>query len=73
MKLREARRAAGLSQVDLARLAGLRQSTISAYETGVAVPSADALTRLMVALGADTPEALGYRYRAALVVEELAS
>jgi transcriptional regulator with XRE-family HTH domain len=72
MKLRKYRRARGVSQVELARRAGLRQSTISAYENGVAVPSRDALTRLISALGADGPEDLGYRFVATLSVEPLA-
>lgn len=71
MKLRTYRRDRGISQAELARRAGLKQSTISAYERGLAVPSREALIRLISALGADGPEDLGYRFVATLSVEAL--
>ena len=49
--LRQARKRAGLSQVDLAARAGVTQSVISAYESGSASPpsrrSPDWSTRLV--------------------------
>lgn len=49
--LRSARRAARLSQTDLARRAGVAQSVISAYESGRREPSLPTLTRLIEATG----------------------
>jgi uncharacterized protein len=49
--LREARTSAGLSQVELARRAGVTQSVISAYESGRRQPSLPTLTRLVEATG----------------------
>jgi predicted nucleotidyltransferase/DNA-binding transcriptional regulator YiaG len=49
--LRQARKRAGLSQVDLAARAGVTQSVISAYESGQRQPSIPALTRLVDAAG----------------------
>lgn len=49
--LREARRRAGLSQVELGRRAGVTQSVISAYESGARQPSVPTLARLVVAAG----------------------
>jgi uncharacterized protein len=49
--LRQARKRAGLSQVDLAARAGVTQSVISAYESGQRQPSIPALTRLVGAAG----------------------
>jgi uncharacterized protein len=49
--LRQARRRAGLSQVELASQAGVTQSVISAYESGQRQPSIPALTRLIEAAG----------------------
>lgn len=51
--LREARRQAGLSQVELARRAGVTQSVISAYESGARQPSVPTLDRLVAAAGFD--------------------
>lgn len=47
----EARRDAGLSQHDLASLAGTSRPTLSAYEHGRKTPSADTLQRLLAAAG----------------------
>ena len=51
--LREARRRAHLSQVELARRAGVAQSVVSAYESGTRQPSLPTLTRLVAATGLD--------------------
>ena len=49
--LRQARKRAGPSPVDLAARAGVTQSVISAYESGQRQPSLPALTRLIDAAG----------------------
>jgi uncharacterized protein len=49
--LREARREAGLSQVELADRAAVSQSVISAYESGSRQPSVPTLARLVAATG----------------------
>ncbi len=49
--LRRRRLAHGLSQRELARRAGTRQSTISRIETGRETPTVDRLDRLLIALG----------------------
>lgn len=49
--LRQARKQAGLSQVELAARAGVTQSVISAYESGQRQPSLPALARLLDAAG----------------------
>jgi len=49
--LREARRRAGLSQVELGRRAGVTQSVVSAYESGARQPSVPVLERLVRAAG----------------------
>jgi predicted nucleotidyltransferase/DNA-binding XRE family transcriptional regulator len=49
--LREARRRAGLSQIDLAARAGVTQSVISAYESGHRQPAIPTLTALIEATG----------------------
>jgi uncharacterized protein len=50
--LRAARTAAGLTQAELARRAGVTQSVISAYEAGRREPSVATLSRLVDAAGA---------------------
>ncbi len=50
--LRDARRRAGLTQAELARLSGTSQATLSAYERGGKTPSADTLARVLAAAGA---------------------
>lgn len=47
--LREARRAAGLTQNDVARRAGVTQSVVSAYESGRREPALPTLRRLIEA------------------------
>src|SRR5258708_9076755 len=49
--LRDARRAAGLSEAALAARAGTSQATISAYEHGRKAPSVDTLERLLSVAG----------------------
>lgn len=49
--LRDARRAAGLTQAELANRAGTSQATLSAYEHGRKQPSVATLDRLLRAAG----------------------
>jgi transcriptional regulator with XRE-family HTH domain len=49
--LRGARRAAGLTQAQLAARGGTSQATLSAYENGRKQPSVDTLSRLLAATG----------------------
>jgi uncharacterized protein len=51
--LRDTRRRAGLSQVELAQRAGVTQSVVSAYESGARQPSLPMLGRLVAATGFD--------------------
>ncbi|MGH2751852.1 MAG: helix-turn-helix transcriptional regulator [Actinomycetota bacterium] len=51
--IRLARHDGGLSQRDLARLAGTSQAAIAAYETGRRSPTMDTLTRIVRAAGRD--------------------
>ena len=51
--IREARRRAGLSQVELGNQAGVTQSVVSAYESGARQPSLPVLRRLVEASGFD--------------------
>lgn len=51
--IRESRRAAGLSQAELAVRAGTSQPTLSHYESGTRQPHADTLRRIVRATGAD--------------------
>lgn len=49
--IRRARKAAGLTQAELADLAGTRQGAISAYENGLRDPTVGTLSRLLKATG----------------------
>lgn len=49
--LRKARRRAGLSQRELARLTGVAQPTVARIERGQEVPRIDTLARLLQACG----------------------
>jgi predicted nucleotidyltransferase len=49
--LQQARKGAGLSQVELARRAGVTQSVVSAYESGHRQPAVPTLTALVDAAG----------------------
>jgi predicted nucleotidyltransferase/DNA-binding XRE family transcriptional regulator len=62
--LREARRRARLSQVEVARRAGVTQSVVSAYESGRREPSLATLRRLVAATGLEL--AIRIRDRASL-------
>lgn len=48
--LRQARSAAGLTQVDLARAAHVNQTTVSKWESGKALPSLSCAARVAEAL-----------------------
>jgi transcriptional regulator with XRE-family HTH domain len=52
-RLRELRRAAGLTQTQLATKAGLGRSAIARLEAGVHIPSWDTVQALARALGVD--------------------
>lgn len=51
--IRETRKAAGLTQAELARRAGTSQPTIAAYESGDKVPTVGTLERLLRAAGTE--------------------
>lgn len=51
------RRRAGLTQRELAKLVGVRQHTISQWESGARVPRGDLADRYVLALFRLTPEA----------------
>lgn len=55
----EARRARGLSQVELAAASGIEQANISAIENGRRVPSAGTLHRLLHACGFELTASAG--------------
>ena len=57
--IREARRRAGLSQAELARRAGVAQSTVGRIESGLRVPSTDLTERLVGAAGFEIRVRLG--------------
>ena len=51
--VREARRRSGLSQAQLAALAGVPKSTVGRIESGARIPSAELVERLVEAAGWD--------------------
>ena len=51
MKIKELRKAAGLTQCQLAKLVGVTQSAVAAWERGDYYPSAPMLLKLATALG----------------------
>lgn len=59
--IRAVRAARRLSQSELADISGVRQSNISAIETGRRLPSADTLNRLLVACGFELSATAGDR------------
>jgi predicted nucleotidyltransferase len=65
-RLKRARRAAGLTQHEVAERTGIPQSSISAYESGARAPSEDACRRILTAAGV-RPSTLLARHRAELV------
>lgn len=52
--LRQMRKARTLTQVDLARLAGVSQQALSKFETGRLMPSGDLQARIAAILGTST-------------------
>lgn len=74
--IRSARRAAGLSQSDLAERAGTSQPALARYETGVTMPTLPTLERLLRACGRrlelrveETPAARSLRPRRSRLLE----
>ena len=61
MKLKEARRRAGLGRVKAAKLSGVDASSIFRYETGRRVPGIENATRIARALGVGTGEVDEFR------------
>lgn len=57
--LREARKRAGLTQAELAKRAGVPQSTVGRIESGARVPSTELLERLIRATGLELRVGLG--------------
>lgn len=53
-RIRQLRTGRQLSQLDLANLVGVRQSAISAFETGEKMPRVDTLQRIASALEVST-------------------
>ena len=51
-RLRRRRKSAGLSQVELARLAGIRHETLNRIERGRTTPDFATIRKLVVAIGA---------------------
>ena len=60
LQLRQIRGDAGLSQQALAKMVGVRQTTISSWETGTTSPDAEQLWNLAVALGCTPNDLLGW-------------
>ena len=57
--VREARKRAGLTQVDLGRRAGVPQSTVARIESGTRDPSTELVERLVRAAGLEIHVSLG--------------
>ena len=58
-KLKEARMAVGMTQVELADAMGVSEGTIGNYEMGIRVPDANAISRITTALGVTASYLLG--------------
>ncbi len=58
-RIRERRKSLGLSQDDLAEMAGTNQGQVSRYENGEAIPMADVLRALAKSLGCSADWLLG--------------
>jgi transcriptional regulator with XRE-family HTH domain len=67
--IRSARRRAGLSQVELAELVGVRQSSVSQWERGSTKPSTVHLLTLAARLGCTLGELIGAHETPAAVAE----
>lgn len=57
-KFERLRRAAGLTQAELADMAGVKQSTVSAWESGIAIPRPGTLVKVATTLGVTVDELL---------------
>ena len=55
-RLRDLRRSRGMTQVELARLAGVTATYVGKLENGAVAPGIDLVARLAAALGADPAE-----------------
>lgn len=60
--IREARKAAGITQEDLAHSVGINRATLSKYESGVIEPSVSQLLSIASALNTSLTELLGFEY-----------
>lgn len=60
VKLRECRAAAGVSQAEIARIAGVDLKTAGSWDRGITVPKADAVFAICDALGTDPNTLLGW-------------
>lgn len=65
MRLKEAREAAGLTQVALGEIVGVEQHTISQWESGHRTPRADKLPLLAKVLGCTIDELFAPNQKAA--------
>lgn len=58
-RIKELRKEAGLSQIELAEELGMKQNTISQYESGTYCPSVDVVFKLCIALRTTSDYLLG--------------
>lgn len=61
-RIRQARKAAGITQEELAHILGINCATLSKYESGVIEPSISQLVSIASALNTSLPELLGLEY-----------
>ena len=61
-RIRQARKAAGITQEELAHILGINRATLSKYESGVIEPSISQLISIASALNTSLPELLGFEY-----------
>ena len=59
MKLKEIRKKKGITQKELAKKVGLKQSTISGYEIGNSIMNVDTLLKVIDILDCSADELLG--------------
>ena len=69
-KIKDMRRALGLSQGNLAKKLGLTQANISRIEAGAKGPSAETLLTIAEALGCDVRELMGVGYSSSQTLDE---